>query len=72
MRVLERALTLRQKDRDPTEMLADVELELARALGAVRRGDPRARTLAEKARDQWAAAGERTRAQSASAWLAGR
>ena len=70
VRWLERALPLRQKDRDPTEMLADVELELARALGGVRRGDPRARALAEKARDEWAAAGERTRAQSASAWLA--
>ena len=72
VRVLERALTLRQKDRDPTEMLADIELELARALGEVRHGDPRARALAEKARDQWAAAGDKARAQSASAWLAGR
>jgi eukaryotic-like serine/threonine-protein kinase len=70
VRRLERALPLRQKDRDPTEMLADIELELARALGSVRHGDPRARALAERARDQWAAAGERTRAQSASAWLA--
>ena len=70
VRWLERALPLRQKDHNPTEMLADIELELARALEGVRRGDPRARALAEKARDQWAAAGERTRAQSASALLA--
>jgi hypothetical protein len=50
-------------------MLADVELELARALDGVRHGDLRARALAERARDQWAAAGERARAQSAAAWL---
>jgi tetratricopeptide (TPR) repeat protein len=69
VRYLERALPLRQKDRDPAEMLADIELELARGLYGVKRDDARARTLAERARDQWAAAGERTRAQSASSWL---
>jgi tetratricopeptide (TPR) repeat protein len=68
-RPLERALALRQRDHDPTEMLADVELELARSLGGVRHGDARARTLAQRARDQWAAAGDKAHAQSAAAWL---
>ena len=67
--VLERALALRRKDRNPTEMLADIELELARALG---HGDRRARALAQSAHEQWAAAGEQTHAQSAAAWLAAR
>ena len=70
VRDLERALPLRQKDRDPTEMLADIELELSRGLVGVKRDDARARALAERARDQWAAAGEQQRAQSASQWLA--
>jgi len=69
VRLLERALPLRQKDRNPTEMLADIELELARALG---HGDKRARELAERARDQWAAAGEASHAQAAAVWLAAR
>ena len=64
--LLERALALRQKDANPTEMLTDVELALARALG---HRDRRARALAERARDQWAAAGQATQVRAATAWL---
>ena len=70
VRQLERALALRAKDRDPTEMLADVELGLAQALAAARDDRRRARGLAERARDQWTAAGQSARAQAASALLA--
>ena len=65
-------MTLRQNDHDPTEMLADVEVELAHALDEAHGDRRRARALAGRARDQWAAAGERGRAQDVSAWLATR
>ncbi|MDB4970375.1 MAG: Serine/threonine kinase [Myxococcales bacterium] len=69
VRQLERALQLRERDRDPTEMLADIELALAQALAASRDGHARAEALAKRARDQWAAAGQPLRAQAASALL---
>lgn len=70
---LEKALALRARDPSPVEMLADVELTLAQALAAAGPSESdrgRARTLAERARDQWAAAGDKDRAARAAALLA--
>jgi tetratricopeptide (TPR) repeat protein len=72
-RFLERALVLRHKDRDPTEMLADIEQALARALllgGAGDEARDRARTLLAQARDQWLAGGKTKEAAGAAALLA--
>lgn len=66
LRPLEQALLLRAHDAEPTEMLADVELTLAQA----NLDQPRARRLAERARDQWTAAGQARRAAAAATWLA--
>jgi tetratricopeptide (TPR) repeat protein len=56
-KLLERALQLRQRDRDPTEMLADIEQALGQALMAT---GSRARAVAlfERARDQLHDAGK--------------
>jgi eukaryotic-like serine/threonine-protein kinase len=70
LRPLEQALVLRARDPNAAEMLADVELTLAQALAAAGADRTRARRLAERARDQWAAAGEPKRAAAASTWLA--
>jgi tetratricopeptide (TPR) repeat protein len=70
LRPLEQALVLRAHDPNAIEMLADVELTLAQALAAAGADRARARRLAERARDQWAQAGEPKRAAAAATWLA--
>jgi tetratricopeptide (TPR) repeat protein len=67
-RLLERALALRQHDSDPTEMLVDVELALAKALVATS-ARPRALTLASRAHDQLAAAGKTREAAAAAQFV---
>ena len=69
VRQLERALALRRGDANPTEMLADIELTLAQALDAQHGDRRRARMLATRARDQWAAAGQDQRARAAATLL---
>ncbi len=68
----ERALRIRQgQPGDPT-LVADTELVLAHALWQLGRDRSRARTLAEQARDAYAAAGDRAAGKlaDARAWLA--
>ncbi len=66
----ERALELRAKDHDPSEMLADVELGLARALGEAASDPVRAHGLAASAAEHFRAGGKAPRAAEADAWAA--
>jgi tetratricopeptide (TPR) repeat protein len=73
--LLERAVAIRDlKENDPVQ-LGDARFALARALAAVGRDRPRARALAERARSDYARAGETPVGARAlvqiDAWLAG-
>ena len=66
---LERALTIRQTaEPDPTKR-ADTEFNLARALWASHRDRPRARVLAERAKDGYARATARPKLIEVDQWL---
>src|SRR5262249_47607016 len=72
--LLERALSLDEAKPSGPSRLANVQFDLARALRAAGRDLTRARSLAEKARQAYAAAGERKQEELAmvDAWLAGK
>jgi serine/threonine-protein kinase len=70
LRWFERALALRQHDRDPTEMLAAAELGTARALWATGSDRQRALMLAERARDQLATSNKKDELAEVTAFLA--
>jgi tetratricopeptide (TPR) repeat protein/tRNA A-37 threonylcarbamoyl transferase component Bud32 len=67
---LERALRLRAHDGDPCEMLAEIELALARALDGTGGDRARARTLAAQAEGQLRNGGKSVEAAEASSFLA--